>query len=188
MAKAKYFVGKEYDTPQGRIKILEILPIKKGVKGRSNKRAVIMFVESGWVANVQMSNIPLGKIKDKRKPTVYGVGYLDTNLTIPKRGTNSYIRQVYDLWCNMLKRCYGDKTSRNHKYYSDVTVDKRWHSFRHFLGTIHKVKYHDKWAKDSSMHLDKDLNQSREYSMNTCVFMPAGENARLANLKRWHGR
>jgi len=187
MAKAKYIVGNEYDTPQGKIKILEIIP-KSNLPGHSNRRAVIRFVKSGWVANVQMSNIPLGKIKDKRKPTVYGVGYIDTSLKIPKRNTNSYIRTAYDLWANMLKRCYGDKASRNWKYYNDVTVDKRWHSFRHFISTLHMVKGYDKWLKDSSMHLDKDLNKSKVYDINSCVFMSAADNAKLACLKRWHGR
>jgi len=188
MAKIKYFIGNEYDTTQGRIKILDILRTQKGVPGRSNRRAVIQFIESGWVANVQMSNIPLGKIKDKRKPTVYEVGYIDTNLTIPTRGSNAYIRRVYDLWANMLKRCYGDKDSRSWNYYHDVTVDKRWHSFRQFLGTIYRVPGHSAWEKDHSMHLDKDLNKSRVYCLDSCVFITSAENARLSNLKRWHGR
>lgn len=186
MATVKYIIGQEYNTPQGRIKVLDIMKPIQGIAGRSNKRGVIMFVESGWVANVQLSNIPQGKIKDKRKPTVYGVGYLDTNLTIPQRGSDSYIRKVYDLWCNMLKRCYTPHA--DFLYYKDVVVDKRWHSFRHFLGTIHLVRGYNEWVKDSSMHLDKDLNNSRIYDINSCVFMDRFSNAYLASMKRWHGK
>ena len=187
MAKQKYFIGGEYDTPQGRIKILDLIPKNSRLPGRSNKRAVILFVKSGWVANVQMSNIPLGKIKDKRKPTVYGVGYIDTNLIIPPRKSGAYIRQVYDLWANMLKRCYGKTSDQTQKWYGDVTVDKRWHSFRHFLGTVYLIRGYDKWVKDSSMHLDKDLANSRTYNLKSCIFITGSENATISNNKRWHG-
>jgi hypothetical protein len=185
MAKAKYFVGKEYETKVGRIKVLEIIPTCKGVPGRSNKRAVIRFMESGWTCNIQLSNLPLGKIKDRRKPSVYGVGYLDTDITIPTRG-DSIIRRTYDLWANMLKRCYGDMYSRNWEYYHDVTVDKRWHSFKQFLSTIHLVDGYTAWEKDSSMHLDKDKKESRVYGITGTCFITKEENAKLACLKRWH--
>ena len=185
MAKAKYFVGKEYETPVGTVKILEILPTLKGVPGRSNKRAVIRFIESGYTCNIQLSNLPTGKVKDRRKPTIYGVGYIDMEITIPNRG-ESIIRDIYDLWCNMLKRCYGDKSSRNWKYYHDVTVDKRWHSFKQFLNTIHLVEGYSLWEKDKSMHLDKDKKESRVYGIDGTCFISGSENARLANQKRWH--
>ena len=110
MAKAKYFVGEEYNTPCGRVKILEIITKSKVLTGRSNKRAVIRFIESGYTCNIQLSNLTTGKIKDRRQPSVYGVGYLDTNITIPKRG-DSIARSIYDLWSNMLKRRYGGKVS-----------------------------------------------------------------------------
>ena len=187
MTKAKYFVGEEYETPCGKVKVLEILPRIKGVPGRSNKRAVIRFVESGYTCNIQLSNLPTGKVKDRRKPTVYGVGYLDTDITIPKRG-GSLIRRIYDLWANMLKRCYRDRDSRNWNYYKDVTVDKRWHSFKQFMSTIHMVEGYELWEKDSSMHLDKDLSGEKVYSLTTTKFMTNSENARLANQKRWHGK
>lgn len=186
MAKAKYFVGEEYNTPCGRVKILEIITKSKVLTGRSNKRAVIRFIESGYTCNIQLSNLTTGKIKDRRQPSVYGVGYLDTNITIPKRG-DSIVRRIYNLWSNMLKRCYGDKVSRNHKYYKDVTVDKRWHSFKQFMSTIHLVEGYELWEKDSSMNLDKDLSGERVYSLTTTKFITSTENAKLANQKRWHG-
>ncbi len=185
MAEAKYFVGGEYETPCGKIKVLEIIPRGVGVPGRSNKRAVIRFIESGYTCNIQLSNLPTNKVKDRRKPTVYGVGYIDTEITIPARGS-SIVRRIYDLWANMLKRCYGDTLSRSWKYYSDVTVDKRWHSFKQFMSTIHLVEGYELWEKDSSMNLDKDASGSRVYSLETVRFITSSENARLANQKRWH--
>lgn len=185
MTISKYSVGGIYPSSQGDVKILEIIPALKGVPGRSNKRAVIRFIETGYTCNIQLSNLPTGHLKDRRKPTVYGVGYLDTDITIPTRG-DSILRRIYDLWANMLKRCYGDKASRNWNYYCDVEVDKRWHSFKQFASTIHLVPGYKAWEEDSSMHLDKDKSGSRIYGLTTTEFITCSENARLACDKRWH--
>lgn len=187
MASSKYAVGTKHKTKQGELVVLEL--INKNLKlGIRNQRAVIMFTGTGWTANVQTSNIMADKVKDKRLPTVYGVGYLDTDMKIPARGT--IIRRVYDLWANMLKRAYHDTNTRNWDYYKDVTVDRRWHSFSHFLNTIIDVEGYDLWEKDSSMHLDKDIKVSgnKTYCKDSCKFVTNTENARAANYKRWHGK
>lgn len=186
MTNSKYAVGTKHVTAQGELIILEL--IKKNIKdGIMQQRAVVRFTATGWTCNVQTSNIIAGKVKDKRLPSVYGVGYLDTDIKIPQRG--SIIRRVYDLWANMLKRVYHDTNTRNWEYYKDVTVDKRWHSFKHFLSTIVDVDGYLDWEKDSSMHLDKDIKVkgNRVYCKDTCTFVTNTENSRAANQKRWHG-
>jgi len=179
----KYKVGGIYNTSQGDFKLLEYIPvdIKKGIK---NTRGVIRFIDTGYTCNIQLSNIPAGKIKDRRLPTVYNIGYLDTDITIPQRGS-SIIRETYDLWCNMLKRCYGGY-GRDIRIYNNVTVDKRWHSFKQFLNTIHKVPGYKEWEKDCTMHLDKDKSGSTIYSLSTCEFLTQSENLQLAAYTRWH--
>jgi len=182
----KYKVGGIHTVTDGSFKILEIIPTKKGVAGRSNRRAVIRFLDTGFTTNIQLSNIKANKVKDKRLPSVYGVGYLDTTIRIPSRASGSIIRRVYDLWANMLKRVYGTKHTSDYKYYKDVTVDKRWHSFKHFLGTIHKVPGFDAWVCNPSMHLDKDLKGGRIYDVDNCTFLSCADNARLACSKRYN--
>lgn len=176
-------VGNIIDTPKGAVKILEYSPRVKTTNTIKQARAIIKFVDSGWVCNVQCSNIKLGKIVDARQPSVYGVGYLDTNITIPERG-NSIIRKIYDLWANMLKRCYGKYPSS----YQGCTVDKRWHSFRVFLNTITKVPNYAQWEQDSSLHLDKDIRVAgnKIYSLDTCMFVSPHNNVCEALDRRWH--
>lgn len=180
--KSKYDVGTVHTCSQGEFIILERIKATEE-NGLKSARAVIRFTATGYTCNVQLSNIPQNKIKDRRLPTVYGVGYLDMDITIPARGSGSIIRATYDLWANMLKRVYG----KYDVYYDNITVDKRWHSFKQFLNTIHNVKGYDKWLKDSSMHLDKDRSGSTVYSMTTCEFLSGSNNSTLAAQKRWHG-
>ena len=174
----KYTPGSTHDTPAGPIVILERLPREEG----RHPRAVIRFTETGYVANVQIANISSGKIADKRRRTVYGVGYLDTDIKIPARGT-SYIRRVYDLWSNVLRRSYGGYDGS----YDGVTVDPRWHSFRVFLDTLPDVPGHDLFEAGENVHLDKDIlvPGNKVYSRDTCAFVPAFVNIQDSANRRW---
>ena len=180
----KYKVGNIIDTPKGKIKILEYTAGKRLPNNRRiHPRVTIQFIESGWVCNVQSSNIAAGKVKDFRAKTVYGVGYLDTDLKIPMRG-NSIIRRVYDLWANMLKRCYGGyRTS-----YKGCSVDKRWHSFKNFLNSVQELDGYTEWEKgDKKMCLDKDMKikGNKIYSKDTCIFIDESTNVKDMLDRRW---
>jgi hypothetical protein len=180
----KYAVGSIVDTPKGKIKILEYTPGKRLPNNKKqHPRATIRFVESGWVCNVQTTNIMTGHIEDCRAKTVYGVGYLDTDIKIPARGT-SVIRRAYDLWANMLKRCYGAYRT----CYTGCTVDKRWHSFKNFLNSIQQLEGYAEWEQDASnMCLDKDMRVkgNKVYSQDTCMFITKHDNVVDALNRRW---
>ena len=181
---SKYKVGSIIDTPKGKIKILEYTPGKRLPNNRKiHPRVTIQFIESGWVGNVQSTNIAAGKVKDYREKTVYGVGYLDTDLKIPMRG-DSVIRRVYDLWANMLKRCYGGYDT----CYKGCTVDKRWHSFKNFLNSVQNLEGYERWERGEDMHLDKDIKckGNKVYSADTCMFVTAHDNVVDALNRRWH--
>lgn len=141
-------------------------------------RAVIRFEESGYVANVQLSNIPAGKVKDRRERTVYGVGYIDWDVKIPTR-SGALLRRIYDLWANMLRRCYHDNVGS--------TVDPRWHSFRNFFNSMESIPNFEAFEAGEDVHLDKDTRVpgNTTYSESACVFLPAFENIQDAALRRW---
>jgi len=182
--RAPYAVGTTHQTSFGPVKILEHIPYTEARKrGFHSTRVVIEFQNTGYVCNVQLGNLTTDKVRDRRAPTVYGIGYLDTDIKIPVRGSGSEIRRVYDLWCNMLKRCYGGyKTS-----YTNVVVDKRWHSFKNFLNSVPELPGYNKWLQDSSMCLDKDTRMGPLdiYSKNTCQFITVQENLVDGRNRRW---
>lgn len=181
----KFKIGSIHKTPKGYIKILSYTPGKRleGNK-KQHPRATIQFIDSGWVCNVQTTNIATGRIEDCRAKTVYGIGYLDTDIRIPERKSNSIIRRVYDLWANMLKRCYGQYDT----CYKDCEVDKRWHSFKNFLNSIQDLEGYLEWEKgDKKMCLDKDIKVrgNKIYSKDTCIFIDEASNIREMLNRRW---
>lgn len=162
----------------GEYLVLERLPRTPG----TNPRAVIRFLRTGSTLNVQVNNLYTDRVKDPRHPTVFGVGYLDMP-GVPPRG--AVLRYAYDLWANMLKRAYGGYDNN-----PGVTVEKRWHSFRQFVDTLHMVPGYELWATGENVHLDKDIRVpgNREYSLSACSFVPAHENIRDSASRRWSKR
>lgn len=180
-------VGEELDTPTGRVRFIEVwsLPVSRE-RGFSNRRAIVEFVDTGYVTNCQISNLKAGKVKDRRARTVYGVGYLDSDLKIPSRESGSEVHRAYDLWANMLKRCYTDYDCS----YDGVTVDPRWHSFINFLNSLPLIPGYEDWLAGKNVHLDKDLRVAgnKTYCLNSTQFVESEVNVSESSLRRWHGK
>ena len=182
---AKWANGTIHNSPNGPIRIVEFLGYAESRRrGFTNTRAIVEFVNTGYVTNCQVADIVSGKVKDRRVPSVYGVGYIDCDITIPTRESGSEIRRIYDLWANMLKRCYG-KCKKS--CYNDVTVDKRWHSFKNFLNSVPELPGYKLWLSDPSYCLDKDTRTpgARVYSKDTCQFVTRFENSKDSADRRW---
>ena len=85
---------------------------------------------------------------------------------------------VLHIWGAMMGRCY----KPNNKQYSayggrGVTVCDEWHKFNNFL----------KWYNDNYVdgwEVDKDIKGGKEYSPDSCLFVPAEINMLLSNLRR----
>lgn len=188
----KYKIGDVIDTPKGKVKLLyRIAGYTDKITGSWRQpRWIIQVLKTGTVLNVQQGNLINGKFVDFRERTVYGVGYIGSDIKIPERSSNSIIRRIYDLWANMLKRCYGNYDK--HECYKQCSVDPRWHNFTCFLNTIQKVEGYALWEDKANwkqrVALDKDIKVSRNkvYSMDLCKFVYESENAKCALNKRWH--
>lgn len=180
-----YEIGKTYNTPKGKILIIDRTKKQYLPNGKvKHPRAVIKILKTGTILDVQTCNIGAGKFNDYREPTVYGVGYIGSGIKIPARESHSIIRRIYDLWANMLKRCYGGYRT----CYKECTVDPRWHSFTNFLNSVTELEGYELWEKDSSYCLDKDtkLGYCKIYSKDHCRFILNGDNVRESLDRRWH--
>ena len=136
---------------------------------RNNKDITVEF-DDGRIIKTRYSEFKTGKIKHPYDKRVYGVGY---------HGEGDYkvsVNQIhtfqYNLWYDMLKRCYCKDYIDKHPTYKDVTVCEEWHNFQNFA----------KWVDDNyyevegeyRMELEKDIlvKGNKIYSPNTCVFIP----------------
>lgn len=91
----------------------------------------------------------------------------------------------YQTWTAMLNRCYSKNYHKTHPSYVGCSVSENFKSFQFFA----------EWCQNQigfgelNWHLDKDIliDGNREYSENSCVFVPRKINALLNDNKRAKG-
>lgn len=108
----------------------------------------------------------------------YGVGINDVI-----GGSSS---RAFQIWTNMLLRCYDKSTAHKHPTYIGCTVCSEWHYLSNFK----------RWFEDSAngyregYHLDKDIlhKGNKIYSPLTCCFIPIEINSLIVNRQRFRGK
>ena len=135
----------------------------------------IQFVESGSIQNATMNAIKNGNVKDRSKPSVYGVGYLGKDSRT--RNELGVVLKEYSLWKRMLERCYDKKNVETRKSYVGCEVSDNFKSFEYFSSWCKKqIGFNQDWD------LDKDLlgSENKIYSEDVCVFLPKIINLTIA--------
>jgi len=114
---------------------------------------------------------------------VCGVGINDAGYIVkPVINGKQVYCQSYDVWKDMLRRCYSDTRQERQPTYIGVTVCNDWHSFSSF-NSWWLVNNVDGWQ------LDKDLlTYSRIYSPETCIYVPQWLNKFTNNRLAARGR
>lgn len=91
-------------------------------------------------------------------------------------------KRIYNLWFQMLRRCY-DTTQHERsrgKSYADCKVCDRWKTLSCFAKDIKKLVGYNDWLTKTEYCLDKDINipGNKVYCKEACQFIPASENIR----------
>lgn len=112
----------------------------------------------------------------KTRKVLYGVGSRIGDAPVRFNGKNNF---EYRTWANMLKRCYSKISLKDNPSYIDCTVCEEWLVYENFYSWVTSVNRKEGW------HLDKDLlaKGNKEYSPDTCVFLPPNLNKLL--IKTW---
>ena len=128
----------------------------------------------GYITTVYMSALKIGQIKNPYHPKVYGVGYVGVGPYVS--GTSHQKTIEYEVWKDMLRRCYCTKNAIHSPTYVGCTVDPIWHNFQNFAHWYCYTGYYN-----IGYQLDKDLlvQGNRIYSPNTCTMLPAELNSIL---------
>jgi len=121
------------------------------------------------------------KMSGKRS-LVYGVGVNDWvgNISVDGKPIKEY-----NLWKDMLKRCFSEKYKQSRPTYEGVTCSKEWLSMTKFIEDVSQMKGFglSGWA------LDKDILQkgNKLYSKDNCCFVPAEVNLLLTKSDKARG-
>ncbi len=139
----------------------------------------IEFLATGYKAMVASGNIRLGTIKDKLRPSVFGVGYLGVGVHI------SHIKikptMQYIAWQGMLRRCYDSKYQAKKPTYKDCSVVKEWHNFQNFAEWYEKNYPTD--SKQYQLDKDKLIKGNKVYNPDACCFLTPVENTTVSQAR-----
>jgi len=118
----------------------------------------------------------------RKRSLVLGVGVNDWVGSIWVDG--KVIRE-YQLWQNMLQRCFDEKYKQKYPTYDGITCSKEWLSMTTFIEDVSQMRGYglSGWA------LDKDILQkgNKLYSKDTCCFVPAEVNLLLTKRDNSRG-
>lgn len=134
----------------------------------------------GNTSTVNRSNLRAGNVKNPYTPVVVGVGYTGEGKF--KRRTHE---RTYQVWINMLKRCYCSKHQENNPSYIGCAVDEEWHNFQNFAEWYHSHPNY-KWGR---YQIDKDIlvPNNKIYSSQNCTLVPAQLNLIIGSDKDERG-
>lgn len=133
--------------------------------------------------NQLYANFVSGGVKNPYDRTVYGVGYIGVGEYKPS--INKKNTQEYDLWKNMLERCYCEKRRHRAKTYINCEVCEEWHNFQNFAKWFHENKFE---CKDR-LHVDKDIIKAgnQVYCPQYCLLVPQKVNVLFVNKSNNRG-
>ena len=160
--ETKIRVGDIFDTNNcGKLVVLEY-------KNASNLK--VKFIDTAYETTTRANNLRKGEVKDRSLPSVYGVGIIgNEQVKIDGKQTRDY-----QLWKNMLRRCYDEKCSNKYPTYEDCEVSDNFKYLPYFKEWCSKQTGFDQ----EGWQLDKDIliKRNKIYSENTCCFVPSEVN------------
>lgn len=141
--------------------VLELLP---------DQMCRIKFLdEFGHVRVVPRSDAKKG-VRNPFNRNISGVGYIGEGDFSPKVD-----RQVFNLWSNMLARCYDSESLIKQPTYLGCEVHEKWHCFQNFARWCYCQR---EFVENEDWCLDKDIlfKGNKLYSEDTCAFVPRDIN------------
>lgn len=146
------------------------------IKYLRNNDITVRFIETGYERSTTAKNIRDGVVKDVLRPSVYGVGVFGDGPY--KAKIKSIITKEYELWVDMMKRCYSDNYHKIKPTYKECEVCEEWQNFQSFARWFHENK--PKSMVGIAIDKDTKIKGNKLYSPDTCLFITISENSRAA--------
>lgn len=160
----KYGVGYRATGNYGEFEVVEYI---------DKSRVRIVFLETGFEVWCASSNVAKGTVRDPYFRSVYGIGYIGNTSTSIRVGDKNILKQAYNTWHDMLRRCCSD-TEGKMRTYEDCYVCEEWLCFENY-----EIWFDSNFVEGYQVDKDFLYLGNRKYSPNTCVFIPREINATL---------
>ena len=141
------------------------------IRGYRNNRDIdVYFPEYNWTfKHAEYKTFKDGNIKCPYEPRLYGKGYLGEGKYKAKE--NGKLTDEYNIYHDMLKRCYYPKYQERYPTYKGCKVEDYLLNFQH-MGEWIDDNYYE--IPGEKMCLDKDIlcKGNIMCSRDTCIFVP----------------
>lgn len=113
---------------------------------------------------------------------IYSVGYNSKSKYMAYK--NGKKLRMYDVWKDMLRRCYCTKSQEKNPTYISCSVDESWHDYQAFAEWYCGHEF-----SGLGYQLDKDvlLADNKVYSPENCCFLPKDLNVMLTDSRAARG-
>ena len=146
----------------------------------------VYFPEYNWTfKHAQYTSFKNKSIKCLYEPRYFGKGYLGEGKY--KMSIDGKLTDKYNIWYNMLGRCYDPKLQEREPTYKGCTVEDYLLNFQH-MGEWIEDNYYE--VPGEVMCLDKDIlyKGNKIYSRDTCIFVPERINLLFVKSNKARGK
>ena len=153
---------------------------------RFNKDIDVYFPKYNWSSeHVEYKSFKNGGIKCPYEPRAYGKGYLGEGKY--KLSENGKHTDKYNIWHNMLMRCYDPKYQEKEPAYKGCIVENYLLNFQN-MGKWIEENYYE--VLGEQMCLDKDIlcKGNKVYSRENCIFVPQRINNLFTKNNKVRGK
>lgn len=142
----------------------------------------IRFINTNRVKEEHLSSVRSGYVRDDSIPSTCGFGYID----IEGASIGRNMTKEYQLWNNMINRCYNEKGLSRNPSYKDCHVSEEWRYLSNFRDWCHTQTGYDQ----DGWQLDKDIliKGNKIYSEDNCCFVPPEINTLILKADRSRGK
>ena len=152
------------------------------IEYRGANDITVQFKDTGFKTITALHKLKKGEVKDRLKPSFYGVGIV---------GEVSIKNDVmYPTWIGMLSRCYDTRQTKENNPYKGCKVSENFRYYPYFKAWCSKQIGFDSFdEKGKPFQLDKDIlvKGNKFYSPETCCFVPKDLNTLLTHRRKDKG-
>ncbi|AUS02118.1 hypothetical protein NVP2095A_37 [Vibrio phage 2.095.A._10N.286.46.E10] len=139
----------------------------------------VRFISTGETYTFEAGNIRSGSVKDLMFASVCGVGFVGKGEHLVR--VDNKLTKTYQVWSDMIKRCYSEKRQKRQPTYIGCTVCDEWHNYQVFADWYYK----NLPEGIERYEVDKDIINpgNKTYSPEMCTIVSARENRKESNLR-----